>query len=247
MVYSALKHGETLTTHDLPDVRLLSASDRPYPRAFKDLFGGLAAPDLWCMGNFDLIEKRSVGFCGSRNASEQGLAAAADCSKQLSEANVVVISGYAAGVDMASHESALANSGETIIILAEGIDHFRIKKTIKSLWDWSRVLVLSHFPRNAVWRADRAMERNRAIVALSDAVIVIEARDTGGTLNAGFRALEMKKPLFVALYEDLSGDRGGNAILIEQGGMPLQRSSQTQKANLRKLFAVVNEGDLSER
>jgi DNA processing protein len=145
---------------------------------------------------------------------------------------------------MASHEAALSSGGATIIILPEGIDHFRIKKTIKDIWDWSRVVVISYFPRNAVWRADRAMERNKAIVGLSDAVIVLEARDRGGTLNAGFRALETRKPLFVAFFENMAEGREGNQQLIERGGIPLQRNRATGKANLKCIYASI--GPISE-
>jgi DNA processing protein len=179
-----------------------------------------------------------VGFCGSRNASERGIEVASDCATQFSEASVVVISGYAAGVDMASHEAALMHGGQTVVILPEGIDQFRIKKSVKDLWDWDRVLVLSHFPRNSVWRADRAMERNKLIVALSGAVVVIEAGETGGTLNAGFCALKMNKPLFVAVYDQTNRAKG-NEILLQQGGRKLQRSRATRRAQLSGIFEVL--------
>ena len=140
---------------------------------------------------------------------------------------------------MASHEAALSNGGRTIIVLPEGIDHFRIKRSIAPVWDWDRVLVISQFPRNAIWRADRAMERNQVIVAVSQAVIVIEAGETGGTLNAGYAALSMKKPLFVAMYEDMNGSRERNQMLLEAGGMPLRRSRSTNHAQLREVFGVL--------
>lgn len=219
----------------------LFASDQRYPDSLRTTFGALASPDLWCLGNIDLLNTRSVGFCGSRKATENGIAVAADCARQLSARDILVVSGYAPGVDMASHEAALANGGTTIIVLAEGIDHFRIKKTIRETWDWARVLVISYFPRDAVWRADRAMNRNKAIVGLSKAVIVIEARDTGGTLNAGYAALQMRKPLFVAVYDDMNGAREGNEKLIQDGGVPLQRSRSTRQANLSKLFAALDD------
>lgn len=228
-----------MTSAVLPEPKCISPGDPAYPERLRLIFGGLLPPDLWFMGNFDLLDSRGVGFCGSRNASDAGLTVAADCARQLSEHNLTVISGYASGVDMASHEAALSSGGTTIIILPEGIDHFRIKKTIKEIWDWSRVAVISYFPRNAVWRADRAMERNKAIVGLSDAVIVLEARDRGGTLNAGFRALEMHKPLFVAFFENMTDGREGNQQLIERGGIPLQRNRTTGKANLKNIFASI--------
>ncbi|MBI3700650.1 MAG: DNA-processing protein DprA [Afipia sp.] len=228
-----------MTKSVIPEPRKISAGEKEYPVRLRQIFGELLPPDLWFVGNIDLLKKRGVGFCGSRKASDAGLTIAADCAEQLSQHKVIVISGYASGVDMASHESALLNGGSTIIVLPEGIDHFRIKRTIKEIWDWNRVLVISYFPREAIWRADRAMERNKAIVGLSDAVIVLEAGDRGGTLNAGYRALETHKPLFVVFFEDMADGREGNRQLIERGGIPLQRSRSTGKANLKSIFQII--------
>lgn len=219
----------------------LVPDDSSYPNSLRGVFGNLALPDLWYAGNLEVLNTQAVGFCGSRSASERGLSVTTDCARQLVEAGVTVVSGYAPGVDMASHESALVNGGRTIIVLPEGIDHFRIKMSIRPIWDWKRVLVVSHFPKNAIWRADRAMERNKVIVALSQAVIVLEAREKGGTLHAGEWALNMHRPLFVALYEDMNGAREGNQQLIEKGGIPLRRSRTTQQAQLRHLFEAIGQ------
>jgi DNA processing protein len=217
----------------------LSPNKAGYPTALSKLFGSLLPPEIWVIGNTALWMEKSVGFCGSRKASDRGLEVAADCARQLSAAGAVVVSGYAPGVDMASHEAALKTAGRTIIVLPEGIDHFRIKKTVKDIWDWNRVLVVSQFPRGAIWRADRAMERNNVIVAISDAVVVIEAREQGGTLHAGFSALRMGKPLFVALYDEMNGSREGNQRLIAEGGKPLLRNRATSQAQMRDVFADV--------
>lgn len=221
----------------------LSPSDVSYPSGLVNLFGSLLPPDIWVIGNIGLLGGMAVGFCGSRKASERGLEVAADCARQLSEAGVIIVSGYASGVDMASHEAALKNGGRTIIVLPEGINHFRIKKAVKALWDWERILVVSQFSREAIWRADRAMERNKVIVALSRAVIVLEARDQGGTLNAGYSALQLGKPLFVALYDDMNGSREGNQRLLEEGGKPLLRNRATSQAQMREVFANVGLAD----
>ena len=221
------------------DPRLLTPKDCGYPPYLGNAFGKLLPPDIWYLGNLGIINAKSVGFCGSRKASEYGLQIAADCASQLGAAGVAVVSGYAPGVDMASHEAALSSGGQTIIVLPEGIDRFRIKKSIASLWDWERTLVVSQFPRNAIWRAHQAMERNKVIVGLSQAVIVLEARETGGTLHAGYATLSMKKPLFVALYDDMIGVREGNQRLLEAGGTPLRRSRLNNQAQLRAVFEVL--------
>ncbi len=225
------------------DPRALTPRDVGYPHSLGAAFGNLAPPDLWCLGNVGIADTKTVGFCGSRDASEYGLQIAADCASQLSAAGVTVVSGYASGVDMASHEAALASGGQTIVVLPEGIDRFRIKKSIASLWDWERTLVVSQFPRNAIWRAHRAMERNKVIVALSQAVIVLEAREMGGTIHAGYSALSMKKPLFVALYDDMNGAREGNQRLLAEGGMPLRRNRSNNHAQLRDVFDVLGASD----
>jgi DNA processing protein len=201
----------------------VSPDEAGYPTALSKLFGSLLPPEIWVIGN----------------TSDRGLEVAADCARQLSAAGAVVVSGYAPGVDMASHEAALKSGGRTIIVLPEGIDHFRIKKTVKDIWDWNRVLVVSQFSRRAIWRADRAMERNNVIVGISDAVVVIEAREQGGTLHAGFSALRLGKPLFVALYDEMNGSREGNQRLIREGGKPLLRNRVTSQAQMRDVFADV--------
>lgn len=87
------------------------------------------------------------------------------------------------------------------------------------------------------------MERNKVIVALSQAVIVLEARETGGTLHAGYTALKMKKPLFVALYDEMNGAREGNQRLLAEGGVPLRRSRLNNQAQLRDVFEALGVSD----
>src|SRR5947209_8751233 len=133
------------------DARLLTPRDFGYPNSLGSVFGKLAPPDIWYLGNLGIVETRTVGFCGSRRASAYGLQIAADCASQLSAAGVTVVSGYAPGVDMASHDAALVSKGHTIIVLPVGIDRIRIKKSIASLWDWQRTIVVSQFPRKEIW------------------------------------------------------------------------------------------------
>ena len=193
---------------------------------------------LYCLGNAQLLGVKGVGFCGSRKVSDAGKSVAEDCAQQFAEANCNVVSGYALGVDMAAHKTALENGGTTTIVLPNGIDHFKIKKELKDVWDWNRVLVVSQFEPHEPWAVFRAMERNRVIVALSAAMIVIEAKETGGTFAAGQATLKAEKPLFVVDYKE-NESAGGNSILLQKGGIPLKKSSKTNRANLIKLFELL--------
>lgn len=181
------------------------------------------APVLFYLGVPELMHAPSVGMCGSRHVTELGLKAASSCGDEVSRRGLAIVSGYAKGVDTATHLSALRNEGSTIIVLAEGIDHFRVKRDFVEDFAPDRVLVVSQFPPSQPWRAFAAMARNAIISGLGRALIVIEAGEKGGTRAAGEGALEAGKPLLVL---DFGGETpAGNRHLISLGGTPIDSRS----------------------
>ncbi|MDP3340752.1 DNA-processing protein DprA [Frigidibacter sp.] len=217
------------------DHHIISRGDELYPDTLVGALGSGAPKRLHCLGNLDLFNGPGLGFCGSRKASPQGLAVAQDCAAQAAEMDINVVSGNAAGVDFEAHYRALESGGRTILVLPEGICNFRVRKALNSVWDWDRVLVVSQFEPEDTWQAFRAMARNKIIIGLSGAMIVIEAGERGGTLAAGRSAIDMGVPLFVARYETVSEDAKGNEVLLDMGGTPLNRSKSTMRANMSKV------------
>lgn len=224
-----------------PDVHRLIPGTASYPEAVSAVWRDKAMA-LHVIGNEDLLKISGIGFCGSRKSSEKGLAAAFDCADQASSMGFAVISGNAAGVDCVAHRTALEAGGKTILVLPEGIEHFRVRREFQPVWDWERVLVVSQFEPSVPWQSYRAMERNNLIIALSLAMVVIEAGAKGGTLHAGISTLNAKKPLFVATYENMEVDAPGNALLIERGGIALKRSRTTGRGNIEPIRSVIHEG-----
>ncbi len=206
--------------------------------------GNKAPKHLDMVGNVKLLNMVGLGFCGSRKSSTKGLETAQDCAEQAAQNNVSVVSGNAAGVDFEAHFNCLKAGGKTILVLPEGINHFRIKKTLQLVWDWDRVLVVSQFEPDEPWKAFRAMTRNKLIIALSRVMIVIEAGEKGGTLNAGKETLKSGLPLYVAQYKDMSVDARGNQILLDMGAQKLAKSRSTNRANLTKVFERMKEDKL---
>lgn len=214
----------------------IGLDDIRYPERVKIVMGTKAPKSLYMLGNLDLLKMPGIGFCGSRKSSDKGLETAQDCAEQAACNNVLVVSGNAAGVDFEAHFSSLKAGGCTILVLPEGINHFRIKKAFEPVWDWKRVLVISQFEPDDAWKAFRAMTRNQLIIALSRVMIVIEAGGKGGTLNAGMETLRYGMPLYVAEYQDMSVNACGNKILLELGARRLAKSRETNRANLVKVF-----------
>lgn len=207
-----------------PYLRYVSVlDDDRYPDRLRNTLRQNTPTVLSYMGNLDLLRKKSVGFSGSRKVSDKGLWITRDCALQFSEKDICIISGYASGVDLEAHRTALEHGGSTIIVLPEGISSFHIRRELKPLWDWDRILVISEFKPEDKWLAARAMRRNQTIIGLSDAMLVIEAGETGGSFDAGMRTINYGKSLFVPLYGEIPQSALGNKELLRMGANKLMR------------------------
>ena len=170
---------------------------------------------LFVKGPTRLLAQRAIGMCGSRQASSEGLRAAHACADAVARRGYGVVSGYAKGVDLVAHSAALASGGDTVIVLPEGINHFRIRRgEFADLWDSERALVVSQFAPDQKWFASGAMARNTVISGLSQALVVVEAGEKGGTLAAGEYALQRGQ---VVLTLELFGAPPGNKLLMANG------------------------------
>jgi DNA processing protein len=185
-------------------------------------------PIIFYTGNKNLLYTDGVGMCGSRHVSPQGLAAAERCGESVSRHGLTIVSGYAQGVDTATHLAALRTGGSTVIVLAEGIDYFRIKRDFAKDFDPERTLVLSQFAPTQTWQAHAAMARNAIIYGLSKALVVIEAGGKGGTLAAGEGAMKLGRPVFVVEFSE--GMPAGNKKLLEDGAIAVSNARQLQEA-----------------
>ena len=60
------------------------------------------------------------------------------------------------------------------------------------------------------------------MIALSQAMLVIEAGEKGGSLDAGLKSIDYGKRLFVPQYAEFPTSALGNALLIQHGAYPLR-------------------------
>lgn len=221
---------------NLPPVITIERDDALYPERLRAILASRAPERIFVIGNVALLGEHAVSFCGARDASTKGIEAAALCARTAVKNDFVVTSGNARGVDRATHREALINGGGTILVLPEGMDHFRIAPELKDVWDWDRVLVISQFDPKTIWRSYHAMERNKLIMALSCAMIVVEAGEKGGTRAAGEDALKLKIPLFAVDYGFDETVAPGNRVLIAKGAKRLKKSRETGEPNLSVLL-----------
>lgn len=230
--------GEAQRLHDA-DIDVVALGEDRYPRRLSNLKS--APPILFLWGNTDLLNANGVGMCGSRSVSARGLEAARTCGLEVAQHGLVIISGYARGVDTETHLAALESGGRTVIVLAEGISDFKRKKAFGDVpFDEEHVLAVSQFAPGQRWNVGAAMTRNGVIAGLGRALVVIEAGETGGTLNAGLRALDMGRPV-LALAFSSQETPAGNQALFEKGAVPIH-----SKQHLVRVLDAVDATPLAE-
>lgn len=197
---------------------------REYPGRLEQV---LAGGSLFAQGRLELLSQPGIGLCGSRDASASALEWAYEFGRKAAAQGVVVVSGYARGIDRNAHRGVMENGGSTIAVLPEGIQNFRIIREFKNLVDLdSNFLAVSSFAPTAVWKSWRAMDRNKIIVGLSLGLFVIEARDKGGTINAALECIRQKKRLWAVAYSEDTPGREGNRKLLAGSAIPLEHLDQ---------------------
>ncbi len=186
-----------------------------YPERLERTLGEESPTTLYVWGNLELLKKPSVGFCGSRSASDKGIAITEDTARQIAELGWVVVSGHARGVDAKAHQTALENGSSTIIVAAEGILDFKLRKELKRIAKPEQILVISEFPPKARWNVGYAMMRNKTIIGLSNAMILVEARNEGGTFEAGKEALRTQSSTIRCLLPNIGRKPSRQRIFLE--------------------------------
>lgn len=170
--------------------RLLLSCDDDYPVMLRE--GITAPPVLFARGRTELLAQKAVGIVGSRHATPQALRIAHDFGNALSEHNITVISGMAAGIDTHAHQGALPHSGCTIAVWGTGIDRIYPQSNQKLAYQIAEQgLILSEFPLGTRPLAGNFPRRNRIIAAQSHAVLVVEAALESGSLITARQAAEM--------------------------------------------------------
>lgn len=203
-------------------IHVLINGENAYPERLSRILGDAAPAVLFVRGNTQLLHRKSVAVVGARECSERGIKAAQCCVERLAAHPINIVSGNAAGIDSVAHQTALSSGGTTVFVLAQGILHYHLREAICPLLQEENHLVLSEFPPRLPWATHAAMQRNRTICALSQAVVVIESGTEGGTFATGKNALKLGIPLFVIDFSPDPGAAKGNPYFLRRGAAPIQ-------------------------
>jgi DNA processing protein len=207
-------------SHDL-GVQVIGPDTEMFPRQLRNI------PDppvvLYVRGNVEcLYREPAVAVIGTREPSQFGLSAAEKLSATLTAQEFVIVSGLAIGCDAAAHTGCLNAGGQTVAVLAHGLDHVYPSKNrdlADRILDSGGCLVSEYAPGTRP-RGNFFVERDRLQSGLSAAVIVIETDLRGGTMHTAQFCIDQHRLLACVVHPPkfASHEKArGNQMLIREG------------------------------
>lgn len=190
--------------------------DERYPVRLKDIDRPPYA--LYSIGKLPENDVPAVAIIGARNCTEYGTFIANAFGSALAKEGVSIISGMAIGVDGIAQRAALNSNGITYAILGSGVDvcypdaNYKLYREIKEKGG-----VISIFPPGTMPQKRLFPERNRIVAALSDLVLVVEARLKSGTGITVDIALKMGKDVYAVPGRITDRLSDGCNMLLRQG------------------------------
>lgn len=171
-------------TNKLYPKKLLKIKDRPNK--------------IYAVGNIELLNNKSIAIVGSRLSTVYGERYAAKFAKEISKAGITIVSGLAKGIDTIAHENSKQEKGKTIAVIGCGFNHIYPKENEEL---FNKIIendgcVISQYSPNTDINLKEVPFRNRIISALSEGVLVVEARYRSGSGITAKYAFEQNKKVF---------------------------------------------------
>ena len=218
-------------------IKITIFGDENYPRA---LIADLAPPAvLFYFGDLSSLNNRRVGMVGTRSATASGRYLASHIAYDLATNDVCVVSGLARGIDAWAHrgalralESRLADRpadrladrpvGRPVGVVASGLDVVYPRENAQ-LWQdvATHGALISESAPGSPPEAFRFPLRNRILAALSEVLVVLESRDTGGSLITVDEAQKRDVTVLAVPGSPRNVASNGTNQLIQQGCLPI--------------------------
>ena len=191
--------------------------DKNYPERLKQCLDG---PILFFQkGNIDIQNKKLISIVGTRNATTYGISFCEKLLEDLAPLQPVIISGFAYGIDITAQKKAMELGLQTIGCLAHGFNQMypkTHKKYVSKIEENGGFM--TEFWSDDAFDRTNFLKRNRIIAGLSEATIVIESAEKGGSLVTADIANSYNREVFAVpgRINDLQSQGCNNLIKTQQ-------------------------------
>lgn len=210
---------------------------------------------LFSRGNINLRNKRILSIVGTRQITSHGIAICEQLISELAPLNPVIVSGLAYGTDIIAHKAAIDNHLQTVACLAHGLDqiypkvHQKYAAAIENNGGF-----FTDFSSDATFDRKNFLSRNRIVAGLSEATIVIESAEKGGSLVTADIAHSYDREVFAVPGRPQDKfSKGCNMLIKHQKAQMITCAAdvvyflnwdiETQKENKQTQLFVDLEGD----
>lgn len=163
------------------NIEVLYFEEENYPEKLKHCVDGPMV--LFQSGTVNLKQRHIISIVGARKITTNGIAFCEDLVEKLAIYNPVIISGFAYGTDITAHKAAIKHNLQTVGCLAHGLNQIYPavhKKYMVSMEKNGGFF--TDFWSTDTFDRNNFLKRNRIIAGLSEATIVIESAEKGGSL-----------------------------------------------------------------
>ncbi|HWI92156.1 MAG TPA: DNA-processing protein DprA [Flavisolibacter sp.] len=164
------------------NIKTLFLTDADYPKRLLNCYDSPTL--LFYKGNADLNASKVLAIVGTRSNTDYGKLFTEKLVKDLSEQNILIISGLAHGIDAIAHKSALKNNLPTVGVVGHGLDKVYPSENTNLAKDMVKDGggLLTEFFSGTKPDKHNFPLRNRVVAGLSDATVVVETNIKGGSM-----------------------------------------------------------------
>jgi DNA processing protein len=177
------------------DIQVSFFQDEHYPDRLKHCFDSPVL--LFKSGNIDLKNRKIISIVGTRQITSYGTEFCRSLIEDLSPLNPVIVSGFAYGVDIVAHQFAMEHNLQTIGVLAHGLNQIyprTHKKYVARMMENGGFI--TEFWSSSNPDKEKFVRRNRIVAGMTEATIVIESADKGGSLITANFANDYNRDVF---------------------------------------------------
>jgi DNA processing protein len=177
------------------DINAVYFQEEAYPDRLKHCIDGPLL--LFTSGNIDLKNRRIISIVGTRQITSYGMEFCRKLIEDLAPLNPIIVSGFAYGVDIVAHQLAMEHNLQTIGVVAHGLNQIypkTHKKYVAKVEENGGFM--TEFWSSSNPDKENFVRRNRIVAGMSEATIVIESADRGGSLITANMANDYNRDVF---------------------------------------------------
>ena len=177
------------------NIEVLSFQDEDYPDRLKHCIDGPVL--LFSAGNINLKNRKIISIVGTRQITSYGIEFCRKLIEDLAPLDPIIVSGFAYGVDIVAHQLAMEFNLQTIGVLAHGLNQIYPKTHKKYMSKMEQNGgFMTEFWSTSNPDKENFVRRNRIVAGMTEATIVIESADRGGSLITANMANDYNRDVF---------------------------------------------------